>query len=44
MMKWEHAELVEISIGETAYGGTPDKSFDQQWFDEKGALVVNFKS
>ena len=44
MKNWENAELVEVSIYETAYGGEPSKKFDQQWFDDKGALVVNFES
>ena len=44
MKNWANAELVEISICETANGGEVSQSFDQQWFDEKGALHVNFES
>ena len=44
MKNWENAELVEVSIYETAYGGKPNQPFDQQWNDENGALVVNFES
>lgn len=44
MKNWENAELQEISICETANGGEPSNNFDQQWFDGKGALHVNFES
>lgn len=44
MIKWQEAELEEISIGNTANGGKPSENFDQQWFDEKDALHVNFAS
>lgn len=43
MMTWANAELKEISICETANGGKPSDNFDQQWFDSKGALHVNFE-
>lgn len=42
MVKWENAELVEISICKTANGGDPSQNFDQQWFDKNGSLVVSF--
>lgn len=44
MMKWENAELEEISICETANGGEPSSNYDQSWHDDSGALHVNFAS
>lgn len=42
MKKWMNAEITEMDINETANGGMPSRDFDQQWFDENGALHVNF--
>ena len=42
MKKWMNAEITEMDINETANGGMPSRDFDQQWFDEQGALHVNF--
>lgn len=44
MKKWENAELVEISICETLYGGPVSDEFDKQWYDTDGALHVNYPS
>lgn len=44
MKNWENAELVEVSIYETANGGNPDNEFDQLWNDDNNALHANFKS
>lgn len=42
MKKWENADITELGIKETANGGKPSMDFDQQWFDQNGALHVNF--
>lgn len=42
MKKWENAELAELSLQDTENGGRPSTDFDQQWFDQNGALHVNF--
>ena len=42
MKNWENAELVEVSIHETAYGGKPSLNFDNSWFDENKAEHVTF--
>lgn len=44
MKKWENVEIVEVALTDTQYGGEPSMNFDQQWFDNKGALHVNFES
>ncbi len=44
MKTWESAEIIEMNITETENGGAPSMKFDQQWFDENGALHVNFES
>lgn len=44
MKTWESAEIIEMNITETENGGMPSRNFDQQWFDECGAIHVNFKS
>lgn len=42
MKTWENAVIEEISFGETKNGGKPSMDFDQQWFDQNGALHINF--
>lgn len=44
MKTWEKAEVVELNMTETENGGKPSMDFDQQWFDQNGALHVNFVS
>lgn len=42
MKEWKNAEITELDITETANGGMPSRNFDQMWFDENGAVHVNF--
>lgn len=42
MKNWENPEVVAINVKDTANGGLPSMNFDQQWFDQNGALHVNF--
>lgn len=42
MKVWKRAELQELSVDMTQNGGTPSLNFDQEWFDENGAIHVNF--
>lgn len=42
MKNWNTCEIVEIDFTETENGGMPSRDFDQQWFDENGAVHVNF--
>lgn len=44
MKIWENAEIVELNLTETENGGMPSTNFDEKWFDENGALHVNFES
>lgn len=44
MKIWENAEIETLEMDQTQYGGEPSMKFDQQWFDDKGSLVVNFES
>lgn len=41
---WVTPSMEEVNISQTENGGEPSMNFDQQWFDDKGALVVNFVS
>lgn len=43
MKKWNTCEIVEIDFAETKNGGKVSECFDQQWFDQNGALHVNFE-
>lgn len=40
--KWTKPEIVTLDFAKTENGGMPSPNFDQQWFDENGALHVNF--
>ncbi len=42
MKTWTDPDVKVLDIEETANGGMPSKNFDQQWYDENGALHVNF--
>lgn len=44
MKDWKEAKLEELTVNMTENGGMPSMNFDQQWFDENGALHVNFVS
>ncbi len=44
MKIWENAEIVEMNLANTQYGGEPSLVFDKTWTDDNGALVVNFES
>ena len=44
MKKWENVEIVEVALADTQNGGEPSMNFDQMWFDNTGALHVNFES
>lgn len=39
---WTKPEVVTLDFAKTENGGMPSRDFDQQWFDENGALHVNF--
>lgn len=39
---WNKPEVSKLEIKETMNGGKPSMNFDQQWFDQNGALHVNF--
>ena len=41
--RWVSPEIDELNLSDTQYGGKPSMKFDQQWFDESGALHVNFE-
>lgn len=40
--KWNTPEVVSLDLSKTENGGMPSLNFDQMWFDENGALHVNF--
>lgn len=42
MKQWISASIEEINLCDTKNGGMPSRNFDQQWFDENGAIHVNF--
>lgn len=39
---WVAPSMEEVNISQTENGGEPSMNFDQQWFDEKGALHATF--
>lgn len=41
--RWISPEIDELNLSDTQYGGKQSSKFDQQWYDEKGALHVNFE-
>lgn len=43
-MTWDKPEVSKLEIKETMNGGMPSANFDQSWFDENGAIHVNFVS
>lgn len=39
---WVAPSMEEVNISQTENGGEPSREFDQEWFDDKGALHVTF--
>ncbi len=44
MKNWNMPAVEVVEISATQNGGMPSKNFDQSWYDENGALHVNFES
>lgn len=44
MKSWTNAEIVTLSLEETAFGGEVSSKFDNSWNDENNALHVTFWS
>lgn len=44
MKNWLDAELVELSVSETAQGGKTFRNIDKTWFDENNEIVADYES
>lgn len=42
MKRWEMPTVEEVMISDTQNGGDASRTFDEKWFDSKGALHVTF--
>ena len=44
MREWVEPQIEELNLTETENGGRPSMNYDSNWFDENGAVHVNFAS